>query len=269
LILGEEPAWVQEQRKNDYYSFSLQRKDPWTKAEDSRLIHLLKQQKYGYAELSDMLHRSAGAIQRRCNDLGIKDRPVKANNHGKAAEWTSDMFEILADGIRNGASYTSIAKAIGKSEKAVRGKIYNTYLTENADKVRIMLGDGNWGENPPLPTVKQGRYLSGFRSDCSKQLSVLAYLLQRRMYDLGYEPYWQRHMCMKWDDLHGCSAGCDNCDSCTEFERIKPQYCARCGGTFYERTQNRFCKNCRTARKKQSQKKWAILNKKNNRMEEK
>ena len=89
LILGEEPAWVAEQRKKDYTAYALQRKDPWTPLEDQRLIDLLKTQKYGYKELSEMLHRSAGAIQRRCTDLGTKYRPVKADNHSPGCAWTS------------------------------------------------------------------------------------------------------------------------------------------------------------------------------------
>ena len=71
--------------------------------------------------------------------------------------------------------------------------------------------------------------------------------LKKRMDELGYDPYWQRFMCMNWDDIGGCSAGCTDCDSCTAFRRIQPQYCARCGGTFYERKENRFCSACRTS----------------------
>ena len=89
LALGEEPEWVAEQRRKDFETFALQRKDPWTSEEDSRLIMLLKQQRYGYAELSQMLRRSAGAIQRRCGDLGIKERPVKADTHGDSATTVS------------------------------------------------------------------------------------------------------------------------------------------------------------------------------------
>lgn len=260
LSLGVEPDWVTEQRKKDFRAFAIQRKDPWTQAEDDRLRHLLSQHKYGYAEISEMLHRSAGAIQRRCNDLGIKDRPVKADNHGEGAEWTDEHFQILADGIRNGDSYTDIGNTIGKSEKAVRGKVYFTYLTEKADKVREMLQDGAWGYGAPEPTVKQGVYLSRTRTEVRKNLSILAALLRYRMNELGYDPYWQRFMCMNWDDFGGCAAGCTDCDSCAEFRRIKPQYCARCGATFYERSENRFCQTCRQARKKQAQRKWAILN---------
>ena len=59
------------------------------------------------------------------------------------------MYGIVADGIRLGDSYANIAKKIGKSEKSIREKVYLVYLTENADKVRAMLGDGRWGDGAP------------------------------------------------------------------------------------------------------------------------
>lgn len=256
LALGKEPEWVEKQRKHDFEAFALQRKDPWTLQEDSRLRMLLSLQKYTYAELSEMLRRSAGAIQRRCTDLCIKDRPVRIDPHGAESVWTDADYETVADGIRDGMSYTMIGRLIGKSEKAIRGKIYTVYLTESADKVRAMMGDGPWGQGKPVPTVKQSMTLSHTRTATKKDLSTLVGLLKYRMNQLRYDPYWQRFMCMKWDDLEGCRAKCTDCDDCTSFERIKPQYCARCGGTFYERQENRFCKACRTARKKQAQRHW-------------
>ena len=259
-ILGEEPEWVAEQRKKDFYACSLQKKTPWTPTEDELLKRLLSQQKYGYAELSKKLNRTAGAIQRRCTDLGLMDRPVKADNHGVSSVWTDAMYETVAEGIRNGDSYSLIGEKIGKSEKAVRGKVYYMYLTEDADKVRKMIGDGKWGDGAPEPKVYQGVTLSRTRQGVRKDLSRVAGLLKYRMNELGYEPYWQRFMCMKWDDFKGCSAGCDNCDECIEFERIRPQYCARCGETFFERSKNTFCSSCRVARKKKAQKKWCRIN---------
>ena len=258
LALGEEPDWLAEQRRKDFKAYALQRKEPWTVDEDSRLKMLLKQHKYGYAELSEMLRRSTGAIQRRCTDLGLKERPVKADNRGPDATWTEDDFSILADGIQNGDSYMLIGQVLGKSEKAVRGKVYSVYLTENADKVRAYMGDGPWGYGAPEPTVKQAVHLSRTRAEVKRNLSILDALLRKRINDLGYDPYWQR--CMNWDDLRGCSAGCANCDRCTEFHRIPPQYCARCGSTFYERRENRFCSACHTARKKQAQRRWCRMN---------
>ena len=265
LALGEEPEWVAEQRKKDFHAFHLQRKDPWTPTEDQRLLHLLEKQIYGYAELSKMLHRSAGAIQRRCLDLKTPYRPVRADTRGAKSIWTDECFRVLADGIRAGESYTAIGNRIDKSEKAVRGKVYTVYLTENMDKVRGMLGSGQWGHGAPVPTVRQGLNLSGVRKEVRENISIFAGLLKYRMNQLGYDPYWQRFMCVKWDDFNGCSAGCTDCDSCTEFQRIRPQYCARCGGAFYQREENRFCEKCRTARKKAAQKKWTILNRRGKR----
>lgn len=263
LALGAEPDWVAEQRKKDFQAFSLQRKDPWTPDEDSYLIYLLKQHKYGYAELSEKLRRSAGAIQRRCSDLGIKERPVKADNHSKEAMWTEEDFRILADGIRHGDSYMQIGRLLGKSEKAIRGKVYFVYLTESADKVRAMMGDNPWGYGAPVPTVKQAVHLSRTRTATKLDLERLCGVLQYRTQQLkgqDYDRYFQRAMCVNWDDIHGrCKAECDDCDSCTEFIRIKPQYCVRCGGTFFERAENRVCAPCRAARKRQAYKKYRHL----------
>lgn len=259
LALGKEPKWVPEQRKKDFQAFSLQRKDPWTPDEDRRLKMLLQKHKYGYAELSEILCRSEGAITHRCNDLGLKERPVRADNHGKASVWTDADYQALADGIRHGDSYPMIGKVVGRSEKAVRGKVYFTYLTEDADKVRAMLKDGPWGYGAPEPTVRQGFNLSRTRTEVRKDLSVLDALLRKRMNDLGYDPYWQRFMCQHWDAVQGCTAGCTDCDSCTEFKRIKPQYCRMCGGEFLERREQTFCPKCRAMRKKQAQRKYAVL----------
>ena len=260
LALGEEPDWVTEQRKKDFEAYAIQRKDPWSAAEDSRLKMLLNKHQYSWAELSDMLHRSHGAIARRCRDLGIKDRPVAMELTGKKGTWTPEDFKMLADGIRHGDSYAAIGKAVGRSEKCVRSKVYNDYLTENTDKVREMLGDGPWRSGAPEMDVKHGFYISRTRQQVRRDLSALDALLRKRMNDLGYDPYWQRFMCMNWDDFNGCSADCTDCDSCTEFRRIQPQYCARCGCTFYERKENLFCAACRTARKKQAQRHWCRVN---------
>lgn len=263
LILGEEPAWVAEQRRKDFHSYAIQRKDRWTSADDSKLALLLKQHKYGYAELSEMLQRSAGAIQRRCQDLGIKERPIKADNHSASSKWTDADFEILANGIRKGDSYCQIGRLLGKSEKAIRGKAYFVYLTEDADKIRAMMGDHPWGYGAPIPTVKQAVVLSRTRTQTKDMLEQLCGVLYRRTVELkktDYDRYFQRAMCMNWNELDSCcAAGCEDCDSCAEFVRIWPQYCVRCGATFYEREPNRRCKQCRVARKRMAARKYRYL----------
>lgn len=259
FALGEEPDWVTEQRKKDFQAFAIQRKDRWTSADDSRLIMLLREHKYGYAELSEILQRSAGAIQRRCQDLGIKERPVKASPHAESAKWTDADFEILADGIRRGDSYCQIGRRLNRSEKAIRGKVYFVYLTEDADKIRAMMGDHPWGYGAPVPTVKQAVVLSRTRTETKATLARLCGILNHQVRQLkksDYDHYFQRAMCAQWDDLHSvCGAGCEDCDSCTEFIRIQPQYCVRCGATFFERAQNRVCQSCMAARRRQAYKK--------------
>lgn len=262
FALGTEPDWVEEQRKADFQAFALQRKDPWTADDDDRLRYYLKQHKYGYAELSEMLSRSTGAIQRRIQDLGIQERPIRAASDAK---WTDKEFQILADGIRNGESYTQIGRLIGKSEKAIRGKVYFVYLTENADKVRSMMGNNPWGYGAPDPTVKQAIHLSRTRTETKAMLEQLAGVLYRRTKELkkgDYDQYFQRAVCENWDERNSvCAAKCDDCDSCAEFVRIRPQYCVRCGGTFFERADNRVCPPCRSARRKQAYRKYMSLHK--------
>ena len=265
FALGKEPAWVAEQRRRDYEAFALQRKDPWTTLEDQRLLLLLEQQRYGYMELSQMLGRSAGAIQRRCLDLGTKLRPVKANTHGKDAEWTPEDYRQLANGIKAGESYTIIGNRIGRSEKAIRGKVYYTYSTENADKVRDYIKNGSWGDGAPIPTVRQAIKLTRTRTETRDNIQRLCDVLLYRTLQMkksDYDYYFQRHLCARWNPRDSlCEAGGIDCDGCTEFVRLRPQYCRRCGATFYERTEETFCIDCRRARKKQAQRKWARLNK--------
>lgn len=251
-ILGKEPAWVAAQRRQDSKSNANYRKDPWTQREDSLLREYLKQFKYGYAELSKMLGRSAGAIQRRICDLNLKERPIKADNHKSWEEW---HFQTLADMIRAGYSYGAIGETLGKSEKAIRGRVYDFYRTENADKVRVMLGDGPWGTGRPELTVLDSKRKSQVKND----LTRLSELLLIRRNQLNFDGYWQKDMCMKWHDIRGCTAGQGNCDECTEFLRIRPQYCKRCGATFFSRQMSDICDSCKKARKKQHQRKWAVL----------
>lgn len=162
----------------------------------------------------------------------------------------------------------SISKALGKSEKAIRGKVYYCYLTENADKVRAMMAGGNWGNGAPEPTVWQARLLSRSRAEMQTTMTMLVEALNCRIRQVGYDPaledhwnqYRQRTTCLHWDDLKHCTAGCTDCDSCAEYKKIPPQYCARCGATFYERKENTFCLQCRFDRKKQAQRHWCRVN---------
>lgn len=137
--LGREPNWVDAQRrlcintKNKYHT------TPWTKEEDSRLILLLKQYRYTVDELSKRIGRTDGAIQRRCCELKIKERPLKADNHKL---WSNEEHFQLEKLIKQGYNYELLAEIFNRSSKAIRGRIYNMYSTENLDKVRALIGIG-------------------------------------------------------------------------------------------------------------------------------
>lgn len=178
----------------------------------------------------------------------------------RGKKWTPEHIQILSEGIRNGVSYAILSRQIGKSEKAIRGRVYLDYLTENADKVRVMLGDGEWGDGAPVPTVKQAVYHSRYRTDTKANLERAAGLLLLRLRELRKDDvYWQKEVCQHWSLFKGCTMGESDCDACPHFLRIQPQFCCRCGATFLERTEQTFCLACRTARRKQAQRKWARL----------
>ena len=143
-----------------------------------RLIHLVKEHKYTYAEMSRILNRTSGAIDHRLRVLNLKERPVVVCTSEQGATWTEEMLISLADGIRNGCTYTAIGDRVGKSEKAVRGKVYSTYYTEKLDEVRAMLRDGAWGDNRPVPIVRKAMTISTFRSGIKRNIRKMARILK-------------------------------------------------------------------------------------------
>lgn len=267
--LGLEAQWVKEKRKRDLRNTHSYTKTPWTPEDDSYLKDLLKAHRFTYSEISKRLKRTDGAIQRRICDLGIKERPVKAENH---TLWTEAQIAILGKMIKQGCNYEAIHEEIpDKSVKAIRGFVYRYYLTESLDKVRGYIGDGSFGDNMPERKLSQWNCMSiEEKSEVKENVSQLAYLLNQRARQLSpvsaeYKDYWQKDMCMNWNDIYGCKSGEKSCDSCSSFIRIREQCCVRCGSTIISRSEVKICDKCRLMRKKQAQKKWAILNKRKNR----
>ena len=182
LTLGEEPPWVAEQRRKDAVGHRHREQKYWTRVEDERLRHLASMQRYNYAELAEMLGRSENAVRCRCRRHGIKTKPERESSW---EAWTAEQTTTLADGIRNGESYIQISLRMGKTEWAVKGMVGRTYLTQDRDKVRKMLGSGAWGENRPVPTVRRAMSLTEYRRKTKKQITRLAQLLQYRMEQMG------------------------------------------------------------------------------------
>lgn len=215
----------------------------------------MKEHKYTYPEISLRLRRSEGAIQRRVLDLDIKERPVKADNHNL---WTVQQLETLCDMIKRGSNYESISLEIQKSTKAIRGKVFTCYLSENLNKVRKIIDGGNWGDNRPSRAIRQRNLMSiEEKTETSNLLSALSGILSSRIRKhFEDSDNWQRHLCRHWDPIKGCESNETDCDSCSSFERIRAQHCARCGATFYERQENRMCLKCRKVKQKIGYKKY-------------
>ena len=134
--LGPEPKWVAAKRSHDVQMCMRYNKTPWTHLEDSRLKKYLEQNRYSLRQLSDMLRRTEGAINKRISVLGINQRPVKSADH---IRWTEDEKKILSDMIKRVDSYEVISDAIGRSTKAISGLVFNVYLTVKLDKVRAYI----------------------------------------------------------------------------------------------------------------------------------
>ena len=255
--LGPEPAWVKVKRTEDFKRNCVVKPHnaKWTEAEDKELLRLLRTFRYTYPEIADRLRRSEGAIQRRVLDLGIKERPLKADNH---TLWTDEQIQTLCRMIKQGSNYETMSRTIGKSTKAIRGKVFTVYLTENLQKVSQMLGDGEWGDNRPERRIYQRNLMTieektEVKTEMGKLVSLLTYQLRKHFDD---QDNWQRHLCQNWDDIKGCTIGEMDCDDCNHFQRIRPQHCVRCGATFLERKPNLRCERCRIQRKKAGYRKY-------------
>lgn len=254
-ILGQEPNWVKAQREADFQTKSKIKTTPWTRSEDELLKSLLKQFRYSYKDLSKRLLRTEGAIQRRITDLGLKERPLKADNH---ILWTAEEYHMLGEMLKQRLSYELMSERLGKSVKALRGRVYDMYLTENLDKVASLIGNGHWGDGRPERKITH-RLLTGsekqqVKNDIAKIAGILKGVIRKHYND---NDFWQKDLCMNWKD--GCTAGETNCDDCKSFIRIRPQFCRRCGVTFIKREKTDLCDRCKVMRKKQYQRKWVAL----------
>lgn len=154
---------------------------------------------------------------------------------------------------------------IGKSAKAIRGKVYSCYLSESLDNAKRLMGEGSFGDGRPARQIKHKNVMDSEERNIAKEsLSYLCGLLKGRMKLLSgvgeeFSDFWQKDMCQHWDDVQGCTKCEENCDVCTSFERIKLQACKRCGATFYMRETSLYCQRCIEDRRKAHKKKVAYM----------
>ena len=122
FAIGPEPDWAKEKRRYDQNLRTRVKKnqnEPWSEAEDARLIFLLKKGEHTYTDLQRELHRTESAIKLRIRKLGIKDRPVRQ----PIRRWTEEQIETLLQMVEAGADWIQIGEAVGHSAMATRGKM--------------------------------------------------------------------------------------------------------------------------------------------------
>lgn len=192
---------------------------------DSRRLEL-----YGLGMEYDWLH------EKRRIDAG---KPVRT-----AQKWTSEEdARMIALYKKGDKTYAEIGQELGRPASGIQHRL---------NRLDVW-GSGKYIGDPQKS--QKAAVKENFEKLCL--IIRLRDILLTKRNSMEFGQYWQRSMCLQWSDTKGCTAGCDNCDDCTEFQRIQPQYCARCGATFYEREANRFCAVCRQARKKRAQRRWS------------
>ncbi len=164
----------------------------------------------------------------------------------KAQKWTPEEdARLIAMFKRGDMTYSEIGVQLGRSASGVEHRIQRLDV---------------WGSGKYVgDTLREERKAKGAAFEKIALIVRFRNALLTYRNSIEFGEYWQKDMCMLWNDTMGCTAGCTDCDSCSEFRRIRPQYCVRCGATFYERVENKYCEPCRKARKKQAQRKWAAL----------
>lgn len=120
FVFGPEPEWATLKRKLDTERRRAghAHNDPWTEADDRRLARLLKEYKYTYTDLAQILRRSEGAIKRRIITIGIRERPIKNENR----PWTKAEEQRLIEMRAQGYGFDNIAAELNRTALCVRGK---------------------------------------------------------------------------------------------------------------------------------------------------
>lgn len=164
----------------------------------------------------------------------------------RALKWTPDEDSRLVTMFRRGdRTYAEMGAELGRSPDAVERRVARLDVWGTGKYI----GKDPWAARREKKAASE-RKLLGLRL-CNALLAC------RNSREWG--EYWQKDNCQYWDNVRGCLMNCSDCDSCSEFQRIQPQYCRRCGVEFIDRRRQDFCPKCRAARKKQAQKKYAVL----------
>ena len=137
LILGKEPDWVAKKRKSDSIKTNTIKTTAWTEYEDNQLINLVKEYKHTIKELSNILHRTESAIQKRLENLGCLYRPIPEPKHNN---WTDEEVSILLKALKEETNWIAIKQLIpNHSEKGIKGKCYIIFKTQKLNNIKKLL----------------------------------------------------------------------------------------------------------------------------------
>ena len=79
-----------------------------------------------------MLCRTTGAINKKIQQLGLRERPV---NVQQPTIWNDTMKDEVKELIYKGLSYEMISKSIGKNAGSIRSMLYREYKTERLENI--------------------------------------------------------------------------------------------------------------------------------------
>ena len=161
-------------------------------------------------------------------------------------KWTPEEdARLVALFRRGGKTYAEIGQEMNRSAESVERRVSRLDVWGTGKYI----GQDPWKEKREKKAASEKKLL-GIR---------LCNALRAHRNSMEWGEFWQKDNCQHWDAIRGCQMHCTDCDSCTQFQRIRPQYCRMCGGEFLERQEQTFCQKCRTMRKKQAQRKYAVL----------
>ena len=136
-ILGKEPDWVKQKRKDDMDNPNKIRKS-WFKADDD-LLKILAQNNIPVDVISQKMGRTAKAVTYRMSKLKLMYRPER----NKASTWTKEEDEILMKTLANGGGFIKAAKLLNRSQESCQGRSYRLWKTTNQIKLQTILQNEN------------------------------------------------------------------------------------------------------------------------------
>lgn len=118
-MLGEEPDWVDERRKLDYYDLGKKGWErPWIPEEDVKMLTYLKTYRYTYRQLSELMNRTELSIQNRMYITGCMYRPIAEERR----TWAWEEEETLIRMRLAGETVGVIAKVLNRNQLQVKNK---------------------------------------------------------------------------------------------------------------------------------------------------